>query len=107
MSIAIEVSILLISSANYDFGKILAMCELCIGARRIRVRADHTHTPNCNDRILVRYGTTTGSFHKLTLCGEHNARTWDYITEFVVLQWETNDDDHRGLGIHGYVQYLD
>ena len=84
----------------------LYLC-LHVGARRIRVRADHTHTHDCDDRVLVRYGTTTGSLHKLTLCGHHNARQWDYVTEFVVLQWETNGDNDDGLGIHGYVQYLD
>ena len=73
----------------------------------MRIRAESTNTHNCNDRILVRLGTTTTSHHEITLCGNHNRRTWDYVTDFVVLEWTTDGDGHHGRGIWGYVQRLD
>ena len=57
---------------------------LCSGARRMRVGARFTGTPDCNDRIYVRYGTGTGSPHVVNICGDHSKwRGWDYITGVV------------------------
>ena len=51
----------------------------------MRVGVDFTGTPNCNDRIYVRYGTGTGSPHVEDICGDHSKwRGFDYITGMVI-----------------------
>ena len=75
------------------------------GATRLRIHITESDTYDGNDRLLVRTGTSTSSPHMLTIWGARQNNHWTYITQFFVLQWETNYNQHK-KGIHGYIEYF-
>ena len=63
-------------------------------------------TFDCNDRFYIMAGTGPSSPILYDLCGTHDDLTVDFNTEFLWMQWTTNNKDAKD-GVNGYIQRFD